>query len=316
MPKKNRYSFTLTQVFNAELYGLTKEAINKQISKHLADIKTLKLVSKITFDISQIIDTNKTKDFCSILQNLTALFHLHVNFSSWTTITTKDLKILSLSLSRLILLSTLHLDFSGCKITDQQLNTLSLALNHLPRLTTLDLRFESCMFITDHSLQNHFNSLKRLKSLSSLTLIFSHAYVENEGMEALSLALRNMKSLRTLYLDFSCCIRFNDKGFESLCLSFPYLSLLSSLNIWFKSCGNIGDKGMKALSLGLKGHKGLRDVYLQFLCCQNISDRGLESLAEGLKTLDADAEICWDFENCVKISDKGKDNFVKSVIGL
>ena len=179
-------------------------------------------------------------------------------------------------------------------------------------LVSLSQNFSSCNLLTAGSINQSLSQLQALSNLSSLSLKFSSMEMLLSVVGSIAPALKALRSLEDLNLDFSNLPNIQDEEmimlFESLAdlTSLKYLDLnLSELELTCKDLEN--------LALSLKRLDSLRSLGLNFGCTNLIGNKIAETLAGTLSSLKNLAFFSLEFDENDTIDNDGLDQLGEAI---
>lgn len=182
------------------------------------------------------------------------------------------------------------------------LETLSLDLNTIQYVQQDDF---SPLFLQKILIQNS-------KTLKSLSLRFSPKNFQ--VIKAFIFALKHLKTLSILSLDFSNCQQVNDETLKDLASSLSRCSGLGSLNIKLCYSLNITSKGRKFLDKALRNLGGsLKNINLDFRYSANIANKDLVDLSKSLERCPRAVSLKLAWAGCKNIEASGVKALSKSM---
>jgi len=300
----NRLSNSLNYLTNLQKLSLNFENSYDLSGSDLHSLKDLQLKSLQSLSLNFTMCDISDSGLDSLLNNLTELRTLSLNFEYCNRITDKTLKTL---LPPLTSLHTLALNFGKCKdLTDEGLAHLTNSFNYIKDLS---LNFNECPNISDKGLQALKESFQNIYKLS---LNFRRCKkISDIGLAYLSNGFN--KSLQKLSLSLIECEKISDEGLNSFLNFFRFVQHLT-LN--FTICPQISDQGLKHLEQGISFMKSLQYLSLDFLGCERISDNGLNSIKNSLIPLADLQHLSLNFSTCNQITDEGLNHVISGWISL
>ncbi len=162
-----------------------------------------------------------TKGLSNGLVALSNLNNLRIEFKrdfAASEITDNGLTKLSESLSKLIYLNELDLDFKSCeRITDNGIFKLGGNIHKIPNLKRFQITFPKNGVYTDDGISKFGLSLAKISTLNHLELEFlNNRYISNDGIPSLINAVSKLHALSQIRLSLIEVDSFTDIGFNQL----------------------------------------------------------------------------------------------------
>ena len=220
------------------------------------------------------------------LTKLTALQHLHLNFHSCSEVGKVGLAFLSAGLAKLTSLQHLHLDLLGCDtVGNEGLASLAAGLVKLTALQRFHLNLARCTSVSDDGLASLAAGLARLTSLH--LDLWGCDQVGNEGLASLAAGIATLTSLQHFHLNLrsGSCSEVGDEGLASLAAGFAKLTALQHFHLNLDSCWKVSNEGLGSLAAGLARLTALQHFHLNLWGCLKVGEEGLASLGAGFAEL-------------------------------
>ena len=178
----------------------------------------------------------------------------------------------------------LNLPLKHCSfINQEQISSLVYRYKTLKSLSIRDFRLDQTSKHDGILLKNILVHLKTFRCLLNLKLFFLFEDISAaKELDNLTLALKNMTSLRSLDIYFSG--ENTGRSFDDFLLALRYLGCLAVLKLAFSNVPHIHDGSMKKLAFALKGLQTLSSLtFILDECEDAITDKGVEYLSSALK---------------------------------
>ena len=260
----------LRRMYLSELkisFGLFSRISVEGLSPLFSGLKHLTCLSSLTLDLQyeKPLKLPAIKELVSSLKGMRRLERLRISVK-YSLIEEEVIEELFSGLGKLKRISHLSFDFSHSGIFNKSLfNNLPVMLTSLKCLTSLELVFDFHLSGEKNQIITHISSgLKSLTFLKNLTLSLLPqvpGYVES-GVESLSEALREIKSLQKLDLHFSV-FEFNKQYQDKLSLGLKDLKMLKHFSL-FLNFNKVSDQDIEEFSLVFENMKALNVLQLKF----------------------------------------------------
>lgn len=265
----------------------------------------------VAYPASKISDAGM-KDLSEVLRTLTSLTSFHLKLTKDISITNTGMKYLIGGFKTLLKLNSLSLDIQPSHFSpDDVMQELSTTFKNLTSLTCVSLHFGHARFSVSSC-----RALENLHNLRSLAIqLHWDPATRINPIEALSMVLENLKSLRTFDLDLSFAQNLNKKTMREVATALKTLTSLTGFIATFdkmyvddgalkelvaalKTLPNltrlditsyqdfretITNSGAKALSKLIEHLPNLKALRIRLPFCRSISERGRERLAAAIK---------------------------------
>jgi len=187
---------------------------------HLSE--ALRMFSNLRrLDLSLQFDKNLSTDlieyFGYVLQHLTSLNYLRLDFSHSNSLMDKGLRYVTLGIRGLKNLQTLHLNLSGAtSITNEGIKCIKNAIQR-SAIKELTLHLSKLKLLTDESLSVLADGIRDTKALNKLFLDLSYGLNFTDlGFSYLREAIKTLKTLDWLYLKLTACAGISVDAIKSL----------------------------------------------------------------------------------------------------
>lgn len=263
-------------------YNLSDEGLAQGLA--LPNLRVLNL----SFDEIIKITDNSIGFLLKIVQSFIHLKSISLSFD-YCGISKASLIFLSNILSIAKGLEELYINFKGiAKIDEISLAKLGKAVRNLPRLEKLSLNFEGANFggsSINNNLQSLFKSIGEVKTLKSLWVNFS--YCEELSDESLTFLIRifgKLKLLEVLKLNFTACNKITNGGIVNLAESINMwlTKKLKKLSLDFGSIPQINENSLNAIFENIKQAIGLEYLGLRFNMLRTLRKEEIDELCNKL----------------------------------
>jgi len=258
---------------------------------------TLSTIKSLT-DISLFVDFCDENPLAECLQYLNASSIRKLRLNTYRNLANKDLIQISQALEKFTSLHLFYLDLSRSPgISDMGLTQLCSALGRLKSLTSLSLLFPKFT-------QNIAPALKSFQNLVYLKLSFKTAEPSYDQVQELSSSLKMLKfSLK--FIEVSLPGSFSDSMIESLAEALKELTLLRHLSLDFRFTHDITARGVEALGSAMQRLTNLSSLCLSFVNSKEIDKAAIVALSQALQSLPSLYSIELDLAQCDKINSEG-----------
>jgi len=187
-------------------------------------------LQEFSFDVNFPFNKKKLIQFSQALKKLQSLKNLQLSFRQCNRFTQSAMLEFSTTLSSLVLIETLDLSFSSGDKNRPIVREITPALKSLQELVFFKLGLGQNIMSTYDDIEQLFTSLKYLKSLRSLVIVFPIKIGITDGaLEILSQSLAQLVFLKSLRLSFKNTKSITNHGKEVLTQAIQNLNELSSL---------------------------------------------------------------------------------------
>ena len=304
-------------------------------------LQSFRCLSKLRLVIS-LQDRNASKELenlSSALKNMTSLTDLSILFRK--DVTAGSFNGFFQTLKYLRYLAALSLAFSDVKqVDDGFMKKFSFSLKTLQNLSSLRLNLYQCeITITDQGIGHLSSALKKIRSLSHITLTLSPLKkLTDQGLAHLSDALYDRHNLRYLHLGLSESKEITNKGTLHLTSVLQELEVLSHLGLDLFNFEEDSDHSLKSffsqpyytksvylpfyfvrpqdLCEGIVNLKSATKLTLSFFRCNELTDEVLYNLSLGLKPLHKLSKLNLIFSRGDRFTNEGMKEFGSSFQNL
>ena len=243
-------------------------------------------------------------------RNFRWLKYLTIGVSSFTKLTSDQIIRASSKCLRLIK-SLKHLKLMA--YTLNQASFLASFLKNLKQVQHLTLDYCYCKFSEKPPVYKFFCSLKSLRSLRDLKVIFTGTPgIPSQVVKELCAGTSHLKTLETISFDFnesSLDLSAGDK--TAFLFNFKRFNSLSALTLKFSNAQGMNDQILENIARSLQQIPRLEKFELILTYCREITNKGIKTLSSclpsGLKSFRIDVE------NCFNVNREGIERLFSSI---
>jgi len=207
-------------------------------------------------------------------------------------------------LPNLRLLKKMKIELYKTVSAKKAINEISQSLKSQKSLEELVLSFEDCG-LGDLELSGVADGISSQKNLKHIQICLKeNKGIVNPGIIELFKTLRDIPTLKKLFIDLSGIPHLNDQSLRGFIEIVNRVPNLTALGLLLSECKNLTDEWLIKFSDALRSQKELKAVVLGLTQCSMISDKGFIRLTKSLSNCKDLLQLGFGIEKC-QITTKG-----------